>query len=451
MKTISILREMIKKQTTLEQELDNLKVSVTTFKSIDLNQKESIKVVDDFDNMLNDIKNEGVHWTKPNSIVTPTSCASSSPKGNDSGNQCDVNGCNCGPRLKLMEDMIEGLKTEVTGLKHLQESEGSAVKIGGFIFNSREHLLLWARDNLPSVVPYGCFVDVYTFLNRMIDSISSTRSLGNLVDQFKLNLAGDDAVTIDSFQAAHPKIFGPASAMAGLKSASKSWIGSLPSASIWEDPLTSMGMRNRIEEQIPNIREQVISNIDIRLANHPVGRSLAVACLNSTISFVNILSTWITDTHSKLTSHGYSVELSWQLVTQVVYHVFSRDLDKARNFMRDSIDTSNTELLHGSVLWAVFKTHQVMDEYMRRGFGTHPSISAQYLSFLVHSRGKDADQTDSKVNKALTKMEDKVEDVEKIAKEARSAASSVANGLDQLKTKVNRNSRNNGGGGGGSN
>ena len=42
-----------------------------------------------------------------------------------------------------------------------------------------------------------------------------------------------------------------------------------------------------------------------------------------------------------------------------------------------------------------------------------------------------------------------VKSIEKIAREARSSTSTVANGLHQLKTKVNTLSRNHGGGGGG--
>ena len=164
---------------------------------------------------------------------------------------------------------------------------------------------------------------------------------------------------------------------------------------------------------------------------------------------MNTLSTWITDTHSRLTSHGYSDDLSWQLVTQVIHHVFTADLDKARNFVRDGVDTSNPEFLHGSILWGIFQTHRAMEDYMQHGFAAHPAVASQYLDFLVESRGEDADEENSKVAKAIAKVETQVESIEKIAKEARSTASSVTNGLDQLKTKVNNLSRNRPSGGGG--
>ena len=70
---------------------------------------------------------------------------------------------------------------------------------------------------------------------------------------------------------------------------------------------------------------------------------------------------------------------------------------------------------------------------------------------MVESRGDDADQENSKVLKAILKMDTKMEAIEKIAKEARSAASTTSNGLDQLKTKVNTLSRNRTNGGGGAN
>lgn len=212
------------------------------------------------------------------------------------------------------------------------------------------------------------------------------------------------------------------------------------------------GDKRSSQKTNPHTKAQVMANIDFRLSNHPVGRSLAIACLESTITFVNSLSTWISDTHLRLTSHGYSTDLSWQLVTQVIHHIFTSDLDKARNFVRDGVNTSNQQFLHGSILWGIFRTHHAMEYYMKFGFSAHPAVASQYLNFLVDSKGEEAEEKDSDLSKAVSKLESKIEAVEKTAKEARSAASTTANGLDQLKTKVNNlnRNRNNGGGGSGS-
>ena len=55
---------------------------------------------------------------------------------------------------------------------------------------------------------------------------------------------------------------------------------------------------------------------------------------------------------------------------------------------------------------------------MQHGFGSHPAVASQYLNFLVDSRGKDTDQNESKMSKAITKLETRLDSIEKIAKEA---------------------------------
>ena len=78
-----------------------------------------------------------------------------------------------------------------------------------------------------------------------------------------------------------------------------------------------------------------------------------------------------------------------------------------------------------------------MHSYMHHGFSAHPAVAAQYLDFLVNSRGHEEDEKDSKVMKAVKLIEDKVNSVEKVAKEAKAAAGTANNGLTQLKAKVN--------------
>ena len=450
-KSIQLFRKIMIKQTMFENELKSITDSIEGQKAVHQTTPSSLNP---FDEMINQL--DGNHEEDANTIQhsNTSTCGSGGSGGSISkvtsscGKGCP---CNCAEQFVRINQILETLKVEMEALKLDQDGGDGLVKIGGFTFSSRDNLLLWCRENLPGHIPVGCFPDVFSFLNRMLDSFGNDNNLHNLVDQHKLGLSGDDAITLESFQNPLPKIFGNANSLASLKSSSRTWIVSMPSASSWEDPKTSKGIRDRLRKQIPNIKAQVLANINIRLANHPVGRSLATICLESTITFVNTLATWISDTHLRLTSHGYSSELSWQLVTQVVHHVFTADLDKARNFVRDGFDTSNPQVLHGSILWGLFRTHQAMEEYMQHGFAAHPAVASQYLDFLVDSRGEDTEEQDSKVAKVLSKIEVKMDSIEKTAKEARSSASTLANGLDQLKTKVTALSRNrpNGGGGGG--
>ena len=441
-KFIELFRSVMNRQNAFDNVITSIKEDIESNQSKNKDKAESDSgQKNSFNDLFNSLPSTN-KCGKFNSTMNP----SSNPSQDSNG--C-IHGCSCIDKMEKLEKIVLILQSELEQLKVSKEGEGDGIiTIGGLTFSSRDQLHHWSNDHLPAIIPYGCFTDVYSFLNRILDTNSDLKPLNYLVDKHKLNLAGDDAVTLESFQLPLPKLLGASTTVTSLKSAHRSWIGTMPTSSSWENPKNSMGVRNRLTNQIPNVKAQISTNIKLRLGNHSVGYSLAIACLESTISFINSLSSWISDTHFRLTSHGYADELSWQLITQVIYHIFTNDLDQARNFVRDVADTSDPESLHVSVLWGVFSTHVAMEKYMRNGFSAHPTVASQYLDFLVESRGEDSNDQDSKLTKAISKLEIKMEAIEKTAKEARTSASTVANGLNQLKTKVGSMNRNRGGGGG---
>ena len=432
-KIVKIFQNLLSKQELLDKELEQIK------ENIKKPNNNITSATNHFDSLLN-------HLTPGVGGSTPK-VGNVERQINFTDGYTSADGVVDQMRLE-MEDLrreMKELRLELETIKATKDENGDAVEIGGYRFVSRDHLLLWATSYLPEVIPYGCYTDIYTFLNRMIMS-GFGNSLHELVNQHKLGLAGDDAITLESFQSPLPKLFGNTNTLSELKSSHHSSIPSMPTATFWEDPKSNMGIKDRLKKQIPNIKAQIMSNIGIRLADHPVGYSVAVACLEATVSFLNTLISWVSETNQRLTSHGYSADLSWKLITQVLYHVFTSDLDKARNFVRDGVDTSNTATLHGSILWGIFKTHEAMQTYMNHGFGAHPAVACQYLDFLVNSRGEDSDETEAKALKHISKLEVQLNAVEKIAKEAKSSAGTANNNVNQLKNKFN-NQRGGAGGG----
>ena len=116
--------------------------------------------------------------------------------------------------------------------------------------------------------------------------------------------------------------------------------------------------------------------------------------------------------------------------------MFSSDLDKARNFIRDGFNAEQRDKYGGSVLWALFRTHEAMNVYTIHAFGAHPSVAAQYLDFLVNSKGEEASDRGQESKKLTTKFEARLNSMEQTLKETKSAAGTASNGLAQLKAKV---------------
>ena len=135
-----------------------------------------------------------------------------------------------------------------------------------------------------------------------------------------------------------------------------------------------------------------------------------------------------------LTASGFAIDSNWQLVTQLVDHIFTDDMDKVRSFVREATDTHNSKHTALAVLWGTLCTHGVMQEYTKYGIAHHPSISSEYVKFLVIQNG----EKESGSNERIDELESKIESTDKIARAAKSAAASASNGLDQLKKQLNK-------------
>ena len=85
-------------------------------------------------------------------------------------------------------------------------------------FTSQDACLLWSCDNLLGIIPFGFFVDVYTFLNCMLDSVADKKSIQpGRSAQVRIEF-GDDTITLNSFQIPIPKMFGGSNSLSTLKS-----------------------------------------------------------------------------------------------------------------------------------------------------------------------------------------------------------------------------------------
>ena len=178
-----------------------------------------------------------------------------------------------------------------------------------------------------------------------------------------------------------------------------------------------------------NVKQQIERNIATRLSRHSAARSLATSCLDSTCTFVTSLLSYISETHDLLTVSGFSVDSSWQLVTQLVDHVFTDDMDKVRSFVREATDTHDAKSTSLAILWGTVATHGVMQDYTKYGIAHHPSISSEYVKFLVIQHG----ESDTGALDKVVELETKLDSVEKIAKAAKSSAATANNSIDQMK------------------
>ena len=123
-------------------------------------------------------------------------------------------------------------------------------------------------------------------------------------------------------------------------------------------------------------------------------------------------------------------------MTQLANNVFADDMDKVMSFVREAMNTHSRDEMASVVLWRTFQTHQMMKEYMQYGIENHPSISSEYVKFLVTnypSRGQGND-----IGEKVNVMVDRLGEVEKVAKGRKTATGSASNAIDHLKRRTEK-------------
>ena len=65
------------------------------------------------------------------------------------------------------------------------------------------------------------------------------------------------------------------------------------------------------------------------------------------------------------------------------------DLYQPKDGVFESLSTTNPVSTCGCIVWASFKTHEVMVPYVAHQFENHPTISTEYVKFLATNSGSE--------------------------------------------------------------
>ena len=321
-----------------------------------------------------------------------------------------------------MEGKLAHLVRDLTSLeKNVQSSakarkgKGITVNLGSYSFNNAVELSAWCDKVFAgAMIPFGVFVDVYTVLQRVISfmDISSDTTLRDMDTRRKVAISADEAIAIESFSQPLPKLFRGSVKQPEL---GQKWLPGIPTKDRWEDEIGLSGVKVTITENLEIVRSGVQSAIASRLdpAHFPSNlesivrelQALAREMLGYSISFIEALVTFMSDTYTRLHNSGFTQKSSWELVSKLVYRIFAKDCHAVRSRVAEHLDATQRKPMAVGVLWATLATHQVLKEYMTHGIENHPSIASEYVRFLVaHSGLTRLDKLEARVLKLETEL-----------------------------------------------
>ena len=338
-------------------------------------------------------------------------------------------------------DRVDKLSDLCNSLSKADKPSSAAVRIGRYCFENIDELRGWCEKCLPPEFPFGAFVDIYSFLQRIksFRDKADPDSLKSMDYRDRLDLTADEAITLEAFSHPLPKGFRGTSSEEGQMAV---WIPGIKTPEKWEDKNETVGVKIMIKENIEVVRSRVLAVIKHRLNGYPEATALARELLADTITFITELSEFMSSTLRTLRQAGFERMNAWNLVSKLVHRILGVDCYLKRGLSFELLDAKAHKALAVSVLWGTFGTHQVLRSFQQHGIENHPSMSSEYVRFLVaHTDATKVDQLEEKV-KGLEAQSKKWEsEAKRLDKEVDGAKKSITtanNKLDDLKKAVAR-------------
>lgn len=386
-------------------------------------QGEEDSAVDDLMRLLgnNKLGSGNTHSRKPGEATTPEN-RSTSGLNNGQVRLTEVHP----PGPEINGAFAELLTKTVSAVEKLTEDVGvlkscvedKSVKFGGLGLRTIHDCNEWVQANF-ACYRYGLIMDPLLMLDRIFgsrDGVTKINQFKTWEARLKLKIStGAEEAAIAALQFNRPQIFHIG--MTEMVTArNKSKLNKLPNISAWKS--AGEGVRHYIVKRMNLMHTTMLNEIGYAFGTDPnmaKANSLAVSSLNDTITFLTQLLSFIDMLYEKLnTESKFSPEQAWGLTTQILDRI-CEELYEPKEGVVEAMTVEEPASVCCHVLWACFRTHDVMSGYLEKDFQNHPTISAEYVKFLATNSGHD------KVDKLQMQMSEVIDKLAKAVDESKKA------------------------------
>lgn len=142
-------------------------------------------------------------------------------------------------------------------------------------------------------------------------------------------------------------------------------------------------MKQWLIQQMNVVRTSLHNKTNNVLDAGSVAYKVVVDALSQLAAWIQRLVSFIDRTWEQLhILSGFTEDKAWELFTQLVASVFV-DMGADRDNVFLALRHEDEGYTCRQVLWAIFKTHDRMEEYAQANSEAHPSISLEYVKFLA--------------------------------------------------------------------
>jgi hypothetical protein len=285
----------------------------------------------------------------------------------------------------------------------------------------------WVEANLPDH-KFGLIIDAHMVFEQLYSSTAKT--VPTLQQLAKIDMKDlSQGVDVSAFDHQVPKLL---SEFTGYVAVNKdeSYFNQVKTHKEWGEPQT--GFRDRLKV---NLETFELAHIQLVTDNtRPSSPLQAAASLSRTyaLSWIGAFVTFIDDTYAELTRAKFSSARGWSLITRLATRILI-EVAGPRNGVKHNFVTGRNDVIVKQIFWDVIRSQDIMARYKNSGFKNDPSVSSEYVKFLIMNTGMESiDQLEKKQGS----LEERVHTLGKEFKVCEAKSSSESNGASTVKTAV---------------
>jgi hypothetical protein len=325
----------------------------------------------------------------------------------------------------LLRDEVRLMQQDMEQMR--SENNSEIIEFGGFTFQAADSYLRWVMQHLTS----GYYGFCYDFIS-LLECHSSQNRMSSIGIKSKESVmkAGytDNKVAIidQSFGCTFPELFGDE-----LDSSNPSKkMGSLKSATDWDNPSGHAGLKYRIDTFLTAYKKAVEGQIGSTLLWNTTAGLFFTQLMQHNIKFWDHMSAWITRFERELTHRAggddprIHREAIWDLICWMIHSMFvEMNVRRApgTGMVVFGEDESDTKIRKCSIiLRGTLAAHQFMAELIKADFIRHPIFASTMDEFLLTNKAAHA--TVELLVVKVKKLESEVKSAQAAADKAAGAA-----------------------------
>jgi hypothetical protein len=335
--------------------------------------------------------------------IWPSINASSSPSQDDRGTET--------------AQLFKQLVADVALLKATVKDD--SVKFGGLGLRSIQDCQGWIHTHF-DCYRYGLMMDPLLLLDRICgndDIGTKSNKFKTWESRSKLKITtGAEESALHAISVKRPQLF-HVGKTAMVSERNKSKLNQLANFAAWKSG--GEGVRNYIVKQMNSLYSTLTHEIayalgsDVRFSK---ADALAIRCLNDSITFLTQLMNFVDMSYERLLIISrFTPEQAWSLTTQILDRI-CEELYSPKEGVSGAMTIEEPESVCCHILWATFKTHDIMATYIDTNFENHPVVSAEYVKFLATNSGSEkVEKLESQVSGMTEKLGKAVDESKKAA------------------------------------